>query len=446
MSYNNTNSNKPFERASKTAHTHIIHDPDVQSFISSCHIPLFADDIDSDDLCLGMLNESVDNPIKYIFAIDGGYSDVIVREQFPSATFAFFQFGALCFTYKDLIELENKAFIDPTDMSKLQRIQRFKLPIPTKGISLKTESDLVSSVRKSIYDFFLRQPEHGGFISALAWLVFEKYNSASTPQSWHLASCPVCGDGVDINQNMLDKDFKFKCPNCDGILYLTDIFRLHEAMDNELGAGGILGYLTTTIEQVIIVYLIKQMLSIKSDLLSETLFIKDGPLAFFGQTANIHKPMRKLICYLQKHHNVYLVGLEKSGAFVEHAAQVSSKLFNNQYHILGNKYIYKYITPGKGKINEPYSKTSYYGHKVIFKSNDDNIYVATIPIGQELKLEPQIHDLKNLDLILNNVAALKCDLYSNSLIPVVLANKLVSLAAHPSSELLKAFAQDSLNK
>jgi hypothetical protein len=159
-------------------------------------------------------------------------------------------------------------------MAKLQKIQRFKLPIPTKGISLKTESDLISSVRKSIYDFFVRH-EQGGFISALAWLVFEKYNAESKPEPWHLATCPLCERGVDITQEMIDKDYTFKCSNCQGILYLTDIFRLHEAMDNELGAGGILGYLTTMIEQIIIVYLIKQILSMKSNLLSETLFIKD---------------------------------------------------------------------------------------------------------------------------------------------------------------------------
>ena len=445
MSYNNENSNKPFERASKTAHTHIIYDPAVQEFISSCHIPPYIDDIENGDLQLGTPIDMVNNPIKYIFTIDGGYSDVVVREQFPSATFAFFQFGALCFTYKDLIELENKAFIDPNDMAKLQHIQRFKLPIPTKGIALKTEADLISSVRKSIYDFFLRQPEQGGFISALAWLVFEKYDTTSTAKSWHLASCPLCEEGINIIQDMLDKDYKFKCPGCSGLLYLTDIFRLHEAMDNELGASGILGYLTTTIEQIIIVYLIKQMLAIKSELLSETLFVKDGPLAFFGQTANIHKPMRKLIGYLQRKHNIYLVGLEKSGAFVEHAMQVSPKLHLNQYILLGNNYIYKYIMPGKREIDKPYGSTTYYGHKVIFKSKHDNVYVATVPNPVQIT-EPKICDYINLDVLLENITALKCDLYSNSLIPVVLANKLVSLASHPSSDLLKSFVQNSLNK
>jgi len=446
LSYSNLHSNKPFERASKTAHTNIINDLDVQRFLASCRFPPVVDEIDKSDMSVQILNETTKNPVKYIFTIDGGYTNEIVRPQFPSATFAFFQFGALCFTYKDLVEIEHKPFIDPSDMSKLQRIQRFKLALPTKGIMLKSEKDFVSSVRKTIYDFFVNQPEDGGLASALEWLLFEKYDDSANATKWTLASCPVCGQkDVEIEHATISKEYKFLCTShsCKSELYLTDVFRLHEVVDNELGAGGILGYLTTVIEQMIIVYLVKQMLAIKGDLLKETLFVKDGPLAFFGQTANMHKPMRKLIGYLQKRHDIFLVGVEKSGSFVEHAAQVLQQFSKNQYMVLGNSYIYKYIIPAISEENEPYASTSYYGHKVLFKSKDDNMYVATIPCP-ELLVEPRASDLRNVEAILHNLAALKCDLYANPLMPVVLANKLVSLAAHPSSDLLRAFVQNTL--
>lgn len=62
-------------------------------------------------------------------------------------------------------------------------------------------------------------------------------------------------------------------------------------------------------------------------------------MAFFGQTANIHKPMKKLIKYLNENYTINLVGLEKSGAFVEHAEMISDKLENTQMVLLGNNYI-----------------------------------------------------------------------------------------------------------
>ena len=443
MSYGNDYSNKPFERASKTSHTNIINDTTVQSFLSKCKIPPYHEEIDDKDIELLMLEEPTKNPIKNIITIDGGYTNVFVKEDFPSSTIAFFQFGALFFKHQDLLDLKEKPFIDPEDFSKLQNIQRIKLVVPTKGIALDGEVDFVSSVRRTIYEFFISQPERNGFMDALKWLIFEEYSSSDNSKIWHLATCPHCSVGVDIQRKNVQNDYTITCPHCGDKIYLTDILRLHEVIDNELGAGGILGYLTTAVEQIIIVYLIKQMLNIRPGLLSQTLFVKDGPLAFFGQTANLHKPMRKLMTFLNQNHSIYLVGLEKSGSFVEHAVQVSKKMLPKQLLLLGNSYIYKYIIPGNGRDSEPYAISSYYGHKVIFKSEHNNVYVATIPNVQAM-VEPQISDYININEILYNITALKCDLYYNSLVPVVMANKLVSLADHPSSDLLKTFAQEKI--
>ena len=44
-----------------------------------------------------------------------------------------------------------------------------------------------------------------------------------------------------------------------------------------------------------IVHLIKSVWLLKPQLLREILFVKDGPLAFFGVTAPLHKPMRGLM-------------------------------------------------------------------------------------------------------------------------------------------------------
>ena len=62
----------------------------------------------------------------------------------------------------------------------------------------------------------------------------------------------------------------------------------------------------------------------------------------------------------------------------------------------------------------------------------------------DLKAEPNLSDYINLPIVLNNIAYLKCDLYYNSLVPVVLANKLVSLSDHPSADILKSFAQQNV--
>lgn len=142
--------------------------------------------------------------------------------------------------------------IHVTTSSTIDNVKQFKLVVPTKGIALDGEVDFLSSVRRTIYEFFMSQPERNGFMDALKWLIFEEYNAPNVKDTWHLATCPNCNEGVDIQRHKIQSDYTIKCPHCGEKIYLTDVLRLHEAIDNELGAGGILGYLTTTVEQIII--------------------------------------------------------------------------------------------------------------------------------------------------------------------------------------------------
>jgi hypothetical protein len=193
---------------------------------------------------------------------------------------------------------------------------------------------------------------------------------------------------------------------------------------------------------MILVHLIRTILRTKPSILWQLLFIKDGLLAFFGQTANMHQPMRALVKFLVEQHNFYLAGLEKSGAFVEHADEIANLLAAGSVLILDDKYIYRYILPGGAPAN-PYGSSTYYSNKLIFKTSNGAMHVVTVPTT-ESKPHPTEEDLRNLQVILTNIEKLRCDMYDNSLIPVALVNKLVSLANHPSTRILRKFAVDTM--
>ncbi|RCJ20245.1 hypothetical protein A6S26_05850 [Nostoc sp. ATCC 43529] len=442
MGYTSKHGRRPSEYASKSAHSHIINDQSLQEFLKQCNFPKLASEVTLDD-CDHLIYEPVaKNPIRNVVAIDGGYTEVAVQTGFPSSTVCFFQIGALIFSIDDLDGLGKQPFIDPDDMAKLKQIQRLKLTLPVRNIQFQSESTLVDSVRRTIHNFFCQKVDNEELIATLRWFIFEEYD-VSLP-IWNLASCPVCGStGIPLNLGEMTKDYTFSCNHCSGDIFLTDVFRLHEAIDEELGAGGILGYLMTTLEQIILVHLIRLVLKMKPALLEEILFVKDGPLAFFGQTANMHRPMRSLVNFLFKHHNLYLAGLEKSGAFVEHADEISEKLANGTVLILNNDYIYKYILPGKADPTRPYGSTTYYSNKLIFKTLAGGMYIVSLPTSRNMT-NPKEADFRNLSAILTNIEKLKCDMYDSSLIPIALANKLVSLADHPSSRILQKFAKGAI--
>ena len=124
----------------------------------------------------------------------------------------------------------------------------------------------------------------------------------STPPTTHasstsqnpVSSCATeCGERkIPLDRSAISPQGTFSCPHCKGMIYLTDVLRLHEAIDDELGAGEILGYVATAVEQLLMVHNMRTILEdLKPAMFHQVLFIKDGPLAFFGQTSNMHKPM-----------------------------------------------------------------------------------------------------------------------------------------------------------
>lgn len=289
---------KPFEYASKSNHSHIISDQAVQALLSACKLPSADQQFDLKSHSLVAHKAATSNPVEHIVAVDGGYTEIEVRPQFPSATLAFLQCGALSFSVKDLESIAVQPFIDPADMSRLKNIERFKLALPIRTIRLNSEATFSASVRRIIFDFYRSKIGDGSLAETLAWLVFQEFSGA--PVNWSLASCPLCAaSDVELERSMFTSQFTCSCPSCAGDLFITDVLRLHEAIDEELGSGGILGYLLTATEQIVLAHFIKSLLQIKPSTLSHVMFIKDGPLAFFGQTANLHQPMRVLVIPIQ---------------------------------------------------------------------------------------------------------------------------------------------------
>jgi hypothetical protein len=208
---------------------------------------------------------------------------------------------------------------------------------------LADAASLTDSIRQSIFQFF---------------------------KSADLASNPCSADrgGVDLRRYDMSDDYTFVCHHTKRQIYLTDVFRLHERIDENLGAGGILGILMTTIEQLIVAHI-----------------------------------------------------------------------------LLSDAYIYRNIlangsTEDSGRS---YGASTYYGRKVIFKTRANAVHVLTIPTDAETA-DPQLTNFFGFEKVLQSTDHLHCDMYDDALFPVALANKLVSLSAHPSQRILERFASRSI--
>ena len=439
---------KPIERASKIAHSEIIKNPEVQAYISRCALPSAPDTKVLDSMIERL--EEVDMPeVNAVIAVDGGYTETYVREEHPSASIAFFTFGPLLFDLVDLRTLDQKRFIAPEDIARLKKIERYTLVLPTKGIRLGEFQSLSATIRHTVHEFFSRP--HGvddNLIGSLKWFLFRRWRRNPDNNLAQIVDhCPLrCGQSAI--SFLFHEPTEKNCPKCKQPVFLTDVFRLHERIDDELGAGGIVAYVMTMLEQLVLVHLFHNIIErLRPSLMRNILFIKDGPLAFFGLVAPMYRPMRELTSHLisepggRSGPTLRLAGLEKSGAFVEHAASIQDRMEPGSYLVVGDSYIRRHIVPCG--TNALYGQNTYYGQKIIFRAPNGDMHVVTIP-GRSFIAEPKPSDIPNLQAILNLIAELRCSMYDNSLIPIALANKLVSLSDFPSQQILTTFARENI--
>jgi hypothetical protein len=446
MAYTGLPGRRPFERASKASHQHIINDSSVKNLLGSCWLPQADETIDFGSIIYQQEPAPPTPDVKHIIAIDAGYSEVVVKPRFPSATVAFFQFGALLFQKEDLLRLDRQSFIEPRDIAKLKEIERLKLAIPTRQIHRREQKTLTHTVRWAVHDFCRRTLDGASLLSSLAWFLFRQFKPIRTPedQTFHLPTGPY-GDEVVLRENQFDHDYMAPGPRPDAPIYLTDIFRLHERIDDELGAGGVLAYISGALEHLLLIHYLRLLRQRRVDSLKEVFFLKDGPTGFFGLTARLHEPMQELVAHLFDSPCLLLAGLEKTGTFVEHAKAIANSIPAAHFLLLNNDYIYRNILPAPADLNRPYADTSNYGQKLIFKTRNGQIYVVSVPVRQ-LKTDPKPTDLPYLSTILAQIEALRCDIYQDSLLPIALVNKLISLSDRPSSSLLQKFAIQSVQR
>jgi hypothetical protein len=448
MSYN-TDGRRPFERASRSAHHHIVNDADVQSLLSKSWIP-GAREVSEGEWALSEPNLEAFKTIEHVIAVDGSFTEAVVQPNYPSSSIGFMQFGALSFRKSDLERLDRSPHPAPEDMERLRNLERLKLAYPIRGIRLNRHDSLTDSIRSSLHDFFATKTIEGvPLADTLAWMLFALYRPRDDrPRSWHLATDPTSPtwDGLDICHDAMRPDFTFQSRSYpERPVYLVDVLRLHEKIDEETGAAGIVGHLLSAIEQLLLLHVMRLIHRQQPAALARCVFLRDGPLAYFGQTANLHAPYRAALEWLRASAPINLVGLEKSGAFVDHARQIGDRIPAGFALILNDDYIYRYIVPKDSDVSEIYGKNTYYGRKVIYRGSRSGIHVATIPTSRAMR-DPLAPDLHGFHQVLACVDQLRCDMYDSALFPIALANKLVSLSAHPSQRILQRFATGTIRQ
>ena len=283
MAYNGDK--RPPEYASKSSHSSIIKDKSVIDFLGRCTFQTRDSEDVLEDIIILDYDAGGYNPIKRVMAADGGITEVSVQESFPSTTISFLQYGVSYFEMGDLIELDKLEFIGSDDISKLNNFNIFHFVLPTKNIRLKDCENIKDSFRQVLYEHFLNvDVDDYNLMDTLVWFMFREYNQ-SKKRNFVSIQCPHCPTNANLYKSAMN-EYAFKCPHCGETIYLTDVLKIHNSVMED-SASSIQKPLSLLLEQFLLVHYIRICLEINPNILNETLFIRDGPLAFFGDLSNL---------------------------------------------------------------------------------------------------------------------------------------------------------------
>jgi hypothetical protein len=434
----------PGESASKLGHLAVVQSEWVKALVEDFESTTVLDS-DPSKTVWQTFDPTGAEPLRSIWAVDGSFVSVRT-EQKPSKEVAFVK-TALLMLDKTKLDAIDKDLPHPLllrDALKDSGVQHATVfPLKNVRTQLGTNYDAVRHiVRDSI-----KVDQGGAFYETLKWLAYRKWEehpSASSPGF----QCPHCAQEI-ANGLPHDTDAS-RCPHCAREVFLSDVWGFHLEMDEGSAPESLASSYMLVMEHLMLFTAIRLMWH-HSDrsLVTNTLFIKDGPLTLRSQYSKLVPNIRT---FLQRAKTdgrpVHIIGQEKSGAFFDHLASIvrfaaphtrdEPAAFAPLTHEFVRREVYR-----SPDLSNPYGLRTNWGEKMYVKLDPGSYMVLNIPTGDYLNEQhrPNTADLIGVPRILATLPSLVSHKFEGALYPVELANGIASMSSYPSAAVLQRFVE-----
>jgi hypothetical protein len=404
------------------------------------------------------VNKSTQKP-DLVLGFDGGEFVGSIEKGFPCSELGYVTMATVLLDLKKISQLEQKEFVSPKEFRETESVEVQECVFPGCNVVYNGSKDDKSSLRRRIFEELRGLKISLGDETLLETYEYlfkiklERDNETNRPKS------PIEGN----NEKMTYGLGQYECPQTGEPLYSTDALRLHELM-NPFGTNGeLFGQIRSTIEKLWLIHTLRAF-EAKNWLstLKRVVFIVDGPLAVFSTSSWLIKPiMYELdrINQLQKKINeqdMIILGIEKSGAFVNHFIDLDTRKDGNKdffpkntAFLLGDNYIKKCIRFSES--DKPYGLDTYFGRKFFYKTNSGQLIVSNIAhfrtpqSYEESKKYLQSTDIScfpRLGDILDLLDKLISSRYPNSVSPLVSAHAEAAIPLNLGKRLFEDIARE----
>ena len=433
----------PFETASKLGHLSVVKSPWVQALVADFDSAKPAD-TDASKTVWQSIDTTGVQPLRAVWAVDGSFV-AVVTERKPPKEVAFVK-TALLFVDRSRLDLIDKENPHPLLMQDLMRDSAtyHSTVFPLKNVRTALGSNY-DAVRHIVCDSF-KVDDQGAAHETLKWLAYRKWTDKASPSVGF--QCPHCN--YLIEQGLPYNADEGPCPGCSQIVFVSDLLGFHLDMDEDSAPDSVASSYMLVMEHLMLFTAIRLAWAhTDTSLVSESLFIKDGPLSLRSQYSKLVPNIREFLEFAKSQGRpVHIIGQEKSGAFADHLTAIApfapprERDEPGAFAVLDHNYVRREVYRSPDLAN-PYGKRTNWGEKVFVKLDPGMCMVLNVPTGLYLDAvdRPVQSDLIGWHRILATLPSLVSHKFEGALFPIELANGVASMSSYPSESVLRKFLE-----
>lgn len=396
----------------------------------------------------------------YTLAVDGSCAEAPVNNGYPLAALGYITVASVMLDVAKMVRVDQNRPVEPGLFRSLESVESIDAALPGSNVVIDSEASAVDSFRRGLFELFAnkRMADDGEtLLDTYEWLLRHKPSdeAARKPQQ-----CPYLDDSCFDTQGQYRRGHA-EYP-CECILrrpfFSTDALRIHEFMQPHGSNQSMFTETMSVVEHVWIIHILRT-LEQKGWLasLKRLAIVLDGPLAVFGAPAWLSTAMAKELQRLNErareaigdpNFDMLMIGVEKSGVFVEHGLQLDKgpngegdALPRQSAVLLDDTYIKHSIIFSDSKRD--YGRNTYFGRKLYYKTASGSLIVASLPF-----LQPSHSDMSRADVnqfprlpnamyLLDKLASAR---YRNSVSTLISAHAEAAIPLHLGTRVLERLA------
>ncbi|MDA8079040.1 MAG: DNA double-strand break repair nuclease NurA [Nitrospiraceae bacterium] len=391
-----------------------------------------------------------------VLAIDGSNAEVDVRNGYPGAKVGYCSVASVVLNLDEVERLDENRPVNPIEFRRTEDLSSDACALPGCNVITRDHVAAKDSFREAVFDLLhdaiVDEEDNTRLLATYQALL--RYKPEGT------ISCPYTHLGCERQVSIMEHLSTCTCGRKKP-LFPTDALRIHERFNDESGSNGeAFGYVRGVWEHLLLIHLLRCFEQRNwFDRLGSIAFFLDGPLAVFGPPAWMSAAMKKELQRLnavvreKTGNDMIIVGIEKSGNFVAHFADIDKRDDGGQnfqpesYFLPTDAYIKQRIIFSDS--DKQYGKDTYFGRKLFYKTKSGAQIVANIPF---LSSEQDTLDSDDPSLYprFGTICALLDKLvtsrFPNALGPIVSAHAQASIPLHLGQKVLKQLAQALMRK